>query len=144
MPDRNLLRIAIIAAAATYPSLTYSAPSCGFYQYRATVVSIYDADTIRADIDLGFNTWRRNEQLRLFGIDAPEMKGDDKEAGTISRDALRGRILNKEVTICTIKDRREKYGRYLAKIYLGDELINDWLLEKGFAIPYEGSIPEDD
>ena len=25
---------------------------------------------------------------------------------------------------------------YLAKIYLGDELINDWMIDSGFAEPY--------
>ena len=27
------------------------------YHYKATVVSVYDGDTIRADIDLGMNIW---------------------------------------------------------------------------------------
>ncbi|MRG56373.1 hypothetical protein GF108_12370 [Phyllobacterium sp. SYP-B3895] len=111
-------------------------PACGLYQYKARIVSVTDGDTVRADIDLGFNTWRHNEPLRLYGIDTPEMKGETKAAGQTAKEALEGRILGKEVILCTIKDKQEKYGRYLAEIYIGDELINDWLLEKGYAEPY--------
>jgi micrococcal nuclease len=118
------------------PVAAKAEPACGFYQYKATIVSITDGDTVHADIDLGFNTWRRDEDLRLYGIDAPEMKKETMAAGKAAREALLGRIMGKEVILCTIKDRREKYGRYLAKIYIGDELINDWMINQGFAVPY--------
>ena len=29
-----------------------------------------------------------------------------------------------------------KFGRYLVKIYDGDVLVNDWMLEEGLAVPY--------
>jgi micrococcal nuclease len=125
-----------LALSCLGQTIAYAEPACGFYQYKATIVSITDGDTVHADIDLGFNTWRRDEDLRLYGINAPEMHGDTKAAGEAARQALLDRIFGKQVTLCTIKDRREKYGRYLAKIYIGDELINDWMIDKGFAEPY--------
>lgn len=110
------------------------------YRYQAEITKVYDADTITADVDLGFHTWRKGEKLRLYGINAPEVRGIEKPEGIVARDALRARILGKNVTICTIKasksrriDKRGKYGRYLAKIYLDGENINDWLVAKGFA-----------
>ena len=63
-------------------ALTFTAPAeaqdCGLYEYRAVVTKVYDGDTITADVDLGFNTWRHDESLRLVGIDAPEMRGNER------------------------------------------------------------------
>ena len=112
--------------------------TCGLYAYKAIVTDVYDGDTVTADVDLGFNTWRREEKLRLFGIDAPEVRGKARPAGLRSRDALWERIMGREVVICTIKDRTGKYGRYLAEIWLGDENLNEWLVGEGLAVPYDG------
>jgi len=121
-----------------------SEPACGLYQYRAEITNVYDGDTITADIDLGFNTWRRGERLRLHNLDTPEVRGPDRALGIVARDALAGRILGKQVIICTIKDERsteeerEKYGRYLAKVYLGEELVNEWMIQQGYGRAYSG------
>ncbi|MDA8870352.1 thermonuclease family protein [Rhizobiaceae bacterium] len=109
---------------------------CGLYAYAAHITEVYDGDTVTANVDLGFKTWRMDEKLRLYGIDAPEMRGAEREAGLVSRDALRAKILERDVTICTYKDTTGKYGRYLADIYLGDENVNAWLIAEGFAEPY--------
>jgi micrococcal nuclease len=134
----------IVIAAAVFTTSAGAEPTCGLYQYRAEIVDVYDGDTITADIDLGFNTWRRGERLRLYGLDTPEVRGPEKDLGIAARDALAGRILGKQVIICTIKDEnsteeeREKYGRYLAKVYVGDELVNDWMITQGFGRAYMG------
>lgn len=125
-----------LVALACWPAA--AEPSCGLYQYRATITEVYDGDTVTADIDLGFNTWRRNEHLRLDGIDTPELRGPRKVEGFAARDALAKRILGRELVICTIKDRQEKFGRYLVKIYDGDVLVNDWLIEAGHGVAYSG------
>jgi endonuclease YncB( thermonuclease family) len=51
------------------------AQNCGLYTYKAQITEVYDGDTVTADIDLGFHTWRRDEKLRLYEINAPEMRG---------------------------------------------------------------------
>lgn len=111
------------------------------YEYRAFVRSIYDGDTIRVDIDLGFGIQAHNQIMRLVGINAPEMIGDDHVKGVIARDALREKILQKDVIIQTIKDRTEKYGRYLAWVFLDGENINTWLIAHGYAVPF--MVPKD-
>lgn len=107
------------------------------YHYTALVQSVYDGDTCRVDIDLGLGIWLRNEKLRLARINAPEMTGSDKARGTASRDALRELIQDQEIIIETIQDRRGKYGRYLAEIWLpqggGYININDQLVSDGHA-----------
>lgn len=108
------------------------------YFYKGHVNSVYDGDTIRVDIDLGLKTVIKSETLRLYRINAPELSGEEREAGLISRDYLRSRIENRNIYLQTIKDKKGKYGRYLAEILLeeNDQLINinDELVEKGFAI----------
>ncbi len=108
------------------------------YHYRAVVQSVYDGDTCTVDIDLGLSVWVRKEKLRLYGINAPEMRGAEKEAGKKSRDFLRQQIDGKEIFIQTIKDKKGKYGRYLANIWLekdGDWInINELLVSEGYAV----------
>jgi len=38
------------------------------------------------------------------------------------------------VQICTVKDRKGKYGRYLATIWIDGENVNAWLVSNGFAV----------
>lgn len=112
------------------------------YFYRAKVASVYDGDTIHADIDLGLTIWLHKTKLRLARINAPEIRGVEREAGLKARDFLKNLILNKDVLIETIKDRKGKYGRYLAEIWLKDGSgeyinVNDLLVEKGLAQYHE-------
>lgn len=109
------------------------------YHYRAVVTDVYDGDTCTVNIDLGLSTWVQGEKLRLYRINAPELRGVERPEGLISRDFLREQIDGKEILIQTIKDRKGKFGRYLAEIWLpreGDDPINinDLLVEKGFAV----------
>jgi endonuclease YncB( thermonuclease family) len=108
------------------------------YEYNAEIISVYDGDTVRAIIDLGFGVQLRGEtgkgvKLRLSGLNTPEVRGEQKEAGLISRDRLRERILGKNVILKTFKDATGKYGRYIAEIHLEDENINEWLITEGLA-----------
>ncbi|MFH1527939.1 MAG: thermonuclease family protein [Bacteroidota bacterium] len=109
------------------------------YHYKANVISVYDGDTITVNIDLGMNVWANKEKIRFARIDAPEIRGKSREKGLKSRDYLRELLLNKKVILQTIKDRKEKYGRYLAEVWLeiSDNNfvnVNDLLVEKNFAI----------
>tara|TARA_R110000772_G_scaffold20466_1_gene56654 strand:+ start:15983 stop:16327 length:345 start_codon:yes stop_codon:yes gene_type:complete len=109
------------------------------YTYKAYVVSIYDGDTIRVNVDLGFGVYNKGnngkgEPLRLYGINAPEVRGEQRDQGLISRDRLRELILDKDIIIKTIKDSKGKYGRYLANVYLDDVNINEQLVAEGLAV----------
>lgn len=106
------------------------------YKYKAIVVEIYDGDSVTVDIDLGFNNWIKNMKLRLYGVDTPELRGDERSDGLISKQYMIDNVLGKEVIVQTIKDKKEKYGRYLAVIWLNDININEKLLEEGLAEPY--------
>lgn len=110
------------------------------YTYKAQVKSIYDGDTLRADIDLGFGVILSDQSIRLLGLDAPEIKGVERAQGIISRDFVVERIpVGSYITITTVKDRKEKFGRYLATVFYGEEQknLNEELLSNGMATPYE-------
>ncbi len=109
------------------------------YHYKAKVTDVYDGDTVTVEIDLGLHTFIKGEKIRLNRINAPEVKGDEKEKGIKARDFLRKQILGKVILLKTIKDKNEKYGRYLGEIFLETKKdhfinINDLLVEKGFAV----------
>ena len=115
------------------------------YVYKAKVISVYDADTMRVDIDLGFGVFLKNQSIRWLEIDAWEMRGEEKLKGTVARDRVRELILGKEVIIKTYKDDKGKYGRWLAEVYYIDTEVLEWnntineqLIQEGHAVPYPG------
>ena len=99
------------------------------YSYNAYVIGIYDGDTITCDIDVGFDIIIKKQKIRLYGIDTPELRGDERDMGLIIRDKLREKILHKWVLLCTIKDTKGKYGRWLGIIKYDNININQWLLD---------------
>ena len=115
------------------------------YEYKATVIDIHDGDTIHADVDLGCDIHTRLT-LRFMGINAPELS---TPAGSVSRDWLVNELKDGNLVIRTVKDRREKYGRYLAWLWHQSEgsfingafvtllpSINDRMVASGQAVVY--------
>lgn len=128
-------------------------PTTELYRYRANVTRIYDGDSVTADIDLGLGVWLRDQKLRLFGINTPELRGDEREAGLAARDWLKAQLMgvpleevwhygdpNVAVILETHRDRSGKYGRWLATLWAmvdGDwRNMNKALLEAGHAKEY--------
>ena len=107
------------------------------YQYRnVEVLSIYDADTIKVKIFLGFGVTMEKITFRLARINAWEVRGKEKVEGKIARDYLRERIENatKIIWVETYKDGKGKYGRYLCNLYIGKECLNDTLVKLGHGV----------
>ena len=103
------------------------------YEYRAYVRRVYDGDTITVDIDLGFGVLLQKQKIRLAGINTPEIRGEERESGIKSRDALRAKISNKWVRVKTTKDRKGKWGRWIGEIWLEETNANQWLLAENLA-----------
>lgn len=139
-PMRFAATSAAVLFAASASASADTPPDCGLYTYRGEIVRVIDGDTVVADIDLGFNVWLRDEHLRLVGIDAPERGSRDAEAAT---RALRSRVDGRSVYLCTRKmktqdrEARGSFGRYLVTIHVDGIDINRWLLDRGFAVPWE-------
>lgn len=107
------------------------------YEYRAFVRKVYDGDTITVDIDLGFDVVLKAQKIRFTKVNAPEVRGIQRPEGLKSRDALRAKIGNKWIKIKTQKDKKGKYGRWLAEVWVDDECVNDWLVSEGYAKTYD-------
>lgn len=110
------------------------------YEYRATIVKVIDGDTVEAHVDLGFAV-SFVERFRLYGINAPETKGESREDGRAATEFLRTLIAKHTgnsgvLTIQTKKDKREKYGRYLAVLLAGGVNLNEVMVNAGHAVPY--------
>lgn len=85
------------------------------YWYAAELIRVIDGDTLHLRVDLGLET-TRTLTVRLAGINCPERGTEEGKAATeFTRKwlAKHGPVL----LINTVKDRREKFGRYLAHVY---------------------------
>ncbi len=112
------------------------------YEYKATVKRIIDGDSVVLDIDLGFYMFMNETKIRLYGLDTPEMNSEDPllrlQAVLATRYLYDNLPVGSKVTIKTILDKREKYGRLLATIITQDGFnLNDGLLENKLAINYK-------
>jgi micrococcal nuclease len=101
------------------------------YEYKAIVLKVVDGDTLDVELDLGLHI-RHKVRLRLYGINAAErFTVEGKEA---SRRLAEKIGVATAVTVKTIKDQQEKYGRYLANITLADgTFLNEWMIQEGLA-----------
>jgi micrococcal nuclease len=111
------------------------------YHYEARLVSVYDGDTIRVDLSLGFNIWQLNKPIRLYGIDTPEVRGAERPQGLVVRDLVEQRLQQSDrLIIETHKDSTGKYGRLLGTVHYcvaGQwHNLNQELLEEGLAAAY--------
>lgn len=112
------------------------------YKYKAKIVRVVDGDTVDCCVALGFDT-SMNIRFRLFGINAPELHGSSSEAGKSSKTRLAELLpVGGDFIVVTLKDKKEKYGRYLAKFYAISEKndvqfsMNEMLVLEGHAVPF--------
>lgn len=101
------------------------------YIYNATVLKVVDGDTVHLMVDLGCDV-NVKMTCRLAGINAPEMSTD---AGKAAREFLVELLQGQSIELHTVKDRKEKYGRYLAHLILDDgTFAEDWMVRHGHAV----------
>ena len=90
------------------------------YVYRATIMKIVDGDTVDVQVDMGFDTFQ-NMCIRLFGINTPELRSksiDERIKAQEAKKFVQDKIpVGSKIYIETFKDKKGKYGRYLANIY---------------------------
>ena len=115
------------------------------YQYKCKIIEITDGDTVKVDIDVGFNIWVNNVVIRLLGIDTPESRTSDKiekTFGLLSKNRLTELLpINSIQVIKTTID--DKYGRVLGDFFIDNESVCAKLMKEYFAVPYEGQNKAD-
>ena len=104
------------------------------------LVSVYDADTFRVDV----NGWPpivgENMPIRVLGVDAPEIRGkcalEKEQARAAKAFTLQALENGKTVELRNLK--RGKYFRFLADVFIDGENLASMLIKQGHARPYDG------
>ena len=120
---RLLLVLALLSAVAVT-----SAEPAAFVD--GTVVRVVDGDTIHVRIGA------RVERVRYIGVNAPELhhprRGEEpggREAARVNGDLVLGRRVRLETDVQS----RDRYGRLLAYVWVGDLMVNAELVRLGYA-----------
>lgn len=110
------------------------------YTYNATIIEWHDGDTVRLDVDKGFED-HQHSWFRLYGINCPELS---TAAGKVARDYVNAQW-PPGTTLVAVSSKapsvpigKEKYGRWLADLYPSDQTVSAALLAAGYAVPYFG------
>ena len=131
----SLLWAALVASVALPPRPAHL--------IEGTVVRVEDGDTVTVRLANG------TERVRLTGIDAPESAESEKldrdaarsrqskativalgrRASAYTRRRLQGRRVGLELDV----ERRDRYGRLLAYVWLGDTMFNAEMVRDGYA-----------
>lgn len=116
------------------------------YRYNAIIEKVVDGDTIVVSLDLGFGIWLHKQSIRLYGINTPEIKGGERERGLLAKRFVVSRLVSYtsksiSVVIDTFKGRKDKYGRWLGKVWYFDScncphLLNEELVVNDMAVRY--------
>lgn len=120
------------------------------------MVRCIDGDSVVFDIDCGFDIQLRGQSTRLFGIDTAETRGgtdDLKALGNLAKSYVIQMLPEgSEVLLKTHLDKKGKFGRILAEVYMLEapdtegyqpKSLNDILLDELLAVPYHGQSKED-
>lgn len=104
------------------------------------VIKVYDGDTFTLAGHLPYDgSPLYRFSVRLNGIECDELKGkteEEKEYAIRARKELDSLIMNKLVTLKNVKN--EKYGRILADVYVDNIHVNQYMIDKGLAVSYDG------
>jgi len=94
------------------------------------VVRVVDGDTIYVQLA------DRVEKIRYIGVNAPEIhhpvRGEEpggREAAAVNRRLVGGRHVRLELDVRT----RDRYGRLLAYVWVGETMVNAELVRQGYA-----------
>lgn len=96
----------------------------------SVVERVVDGDTIELE---------NGEKVRYIGIDTPETKHPNKaiqcfgvEAAVQNKELVEGKAVRLEKDVTD----RDRYGRLLRYVYVGEKFINYELVRQGFALVY--------
>ena len=98
---------------------------CPLFAFNGKVVSIHDGDTITV------LQGKQQIKVRLFGIDAPELK---QPYGKKSKQFLTNLIAGQMVEV--EENGKDRYRRTIGTIYLNGTDINAQMVENGYAWAY--------
>jgi len=106
-----------------------------FKYESAKMVNVVDGDTMDFLVDLGFHTTKKI-RVRLRGIDTPEIfhpsHPTERVHGIAAKEFVIKKFLGKTGTLTTYRDRKGKFGRYLADFCADGRDLSEDLRLNGF------------
>ncbi|MFN3477335.1 MAG: thermonuclease family protein [Candidatus Methylomirabilales bacterium] len=124
LPLLLLISVLLFPGASSAPSARLRASAA----LPVKVKRVIDGDTILL---------QNGERVRYIGINAPEVNHSPRGAEPLGREAKeanRRLVEGKRVRLEFDSERRDKYGRLLAYVFLEDgTFVNGWLVERGLA-----------
>jgi len=124
---------------ATITLSTQAAPQYGTVTI-SKVISVYDGDTFRVNIDSLPPIVGKNIAIRVNGVDTPEIRGKcqyEKNLALEARDFVRGKLANaKEIKLTNLQ--RGKYFRVVANVLVDGVSLEQELLDNKLAYRYDG------
>ena len=123
---------ALLAATAAALALGADGPDAGDPGQPARVARVIDGDTV---------TLASAQVVRYIGIDAPEVRRRERGAWVLDPEPFalaaleenRRLVEGRPVLLRFDTERRDRFGRLLAYVYLDDLLINEHLVDSGLA-----------
>ena len=104
------------------------------------VISVYDGDTFRVNIDSLPPIVGKNIPIRVNGVDTPEIRGKcqyEKNLALKARDFVRAKLANaKEIKLTNLQ--RGKYFRVVANVLVDGVSLEQELLDNELAYEYSG------
>ena len=99
------------------------------------VIAVYDGDTLKVSL-----AGRKDERVRLIGVDSPELDDARERVRLMAFLAKRftfSKLYQTQVELLPGPEKRDTYGRLLAYIRTeGGEMFNETLVSEGFAFAY--------
>lgn len=121
------------ASAKVTPATTTAVPLAN-KRIPAKVVRVVDGDTMKVSFTEGGKV--KEETIRLLLVDTPESVDPEKPVQPFALDAskyAKTMLTGKDVQLELDVSERDKYGRLLCYLYIGDKMFNELLLENGYA-----------
>ncbi len=130
-----ILLVLLVVAAWSRARAPTGSDNERYHNHVFTCIRAVDGDTIDLDVpDAG----RVQTRIRLWGIDTPETGNGGTAAMHFGREAAaftHSLVDRKPVRVVLSPDKsRDRYGRLLAYVYLGDTetMLNEELIAKGY------------
>ncbi|MDA8793603.1 thermonuclease family protein [Bacteriovoracaceae bacterium] len=100
----------------------------------------YDADTITFNIPSVHPLFGKNINIRVIGVDTPEIRTKNKCEKNKGRNAKRlvKNLLKQAKRIDLVNVKRGKYFRVVADVLIDGKSLSSYLLKNGLAYAYDG------
>jgi micrococcal nuclease len=126
----GLAAVLLVAALAAGLGAYTARGTASATALEGTVVRVVDGDTIHVRIA------DRVEKVRYIGVNTPEVHHPKKGAEAGGREATRvnrGLVDGRRVRLELDVQERDRHGRLLAYVWVGDLMVNEELVRLGYA-----------